>query len=301
MTEAGRCFSEAVSLDPGFGAAHSEVGQQLLYSAVLGLVSPREAGARGRLEVERALELDESLGEAHATLGQFRALFDFDWDGAEQSFGTALDCEPGSALILRRHAGSVLSPLVRLEQAELEASEALELDPLCPESHFVMALVLFFRREYERAENSIRTTLELGGANPFVQWLRGVMAALQGRFEEAIANCEGAVRLYGRAPMLSACLGMIYGFAGKAGEARAVLTEIEQAPAAMYASPIYRAWVYLGLGEIEQSLEWLDRAIDFRDPNILHLPVKPVYDRLRGDCRFARLLRKMRLPETPAP
>jgi adenylate cyclase len=258
MTEAGRCFSEAVSLDPGFGAAHSEVGQQLLYSAVLGLVSPREAGARGRLEVERALELDESLGEAHATL-------------------------------------------VRLEQAELEASEALELDPLCPESHFVMALVLFFRREYERAENSIRTTLELGGANPFVQWLRGVMAALQGRFEEAIANCEGAVRLYGRAPMLSACLGMIYGFAGKAGEARAVLTEIEQAPAAMYASPIYRAWVYLGLGEIEQSLEWLDRAIDFRDPNILHLPVKPVYDRLRGDCRFARLLRKMRLPETPAP
>ncbi len=296
MAEAGKYFSQAVTLDPDFGAAHLEIGQHLLYLAVLGLASPADVGECGRAEVMRALALDERLGEAHAALGQFRALFDFDWAGAESAFSTALACEPGSALILRRHAGSVLSPLLRLEQAEAEARDALELDPLCPESHFVMALILFFRREYERAQASIATTMELGGRNPTVQWLAGVIAALQGRCEEAIAQCEGAVRLYGRAPMLSAGLGMIYGFAGRTFEARAVLAQIEQASAATYVSPIYRAWIYLGLGEFENAFEWLEHAIDARDPHILHLPVKPVYDGIRRDPRFDELMRKMQLP-----
>jgi adenylate cyclase len=296
IIEAGRCFSRAVALDPDFAAAHHEVGQHLLHLAIYGLAPASEARVQGRSEVARALKLDERLGEAHATMGQFRALFDFDWSGAEAAFTNAMACEPGSALILRRHAGAVLSPLRRLDQAEADARQALELDPLCPESHFLIALILFFRREYERAEASIATTIELGGANPFVQWIRGVIAAIQGRSEEAVANCEGAIRLYGRAPMLCAGLGMIYGFAGRTAEARAVLSQLETAAGGAYISPIYRAWVHLGLGEFDDAFEWLDRAIEVRDPHILHLPVKPVYDRLRGDARFDRLLRKMRLP-----
>jgi len=296
LMEAGKCFSTAVALDPSFGAAHLSMGQHLLDLAVLGLVSPQQVAAQGRPAVTKALELDDRLGEAHSAQGLFRALFDFDWAGADSAFASALAREPGSAVILRRHVNAVLLPLLRLEQAEVEAGEALELDPLCPESHFVMALVLWFRRQYDRAEASIQTTLELGGANPFSQWVGGVIAALQGRHDEAIAKCETAVRLYGRAPMLSACLGMIYGFTGRSAEAREMLAQIEQAAGAMYVSPLYRAWVYVGLGETDQALEWLDRAIEARDPHILHLPAKPVYDRLRGDPRFDALLRKMRLP-----
>lgn len=296
VMEAGKCFAHAVALDPNFASAHLAMGQHLVYLAVMGLVPPQHVATQGRSEVAKALELDDRLGEAYATLGQLRALFDFDWAGAESAFASALACEPGSAAILRWHAVMVLSPLKRLEQAGVEASEALELDPLCPESHFVKALVLFFRHHYDQAEASIRTVVELGGGNPLTQWVGGVIAALQGRFEEAIANCEGAVRLYGRAPMLSACLGMIYGFTGKTVDAHQVLAQIEQQAAATYVSPIYRAWVHLGLGEIDDAFQWLDRAIDAHDPHILHLPVKPVYDRLRGDPRFDALLRKMRLP-----
>lgn len=295
IIQAGNCFSQAVALDPTFAAGHVEVGQHLLYLAVLGLVPPQKVASQARAEVMKALELDEKLGEAHAALGTLRALFDFDWAGAEQAFTRALEEEPGSAFILRRHAGSVLAPLMRLEQAEAEASDALELDPLCPESYFVMALMLFFRHEFQRAEASIRTTLELGGANPFVQWVRGVIAALEGRGDEAVMNCESAVRLYGNAPMLAAGLGMIYGFTGRTAEARRALEQLEASSQTTYVSPLYRAWVHMGLGDADRALEWLGRAIDDRDPNILHLPVKPVYDRLRADPRFDDLLRRMRL------
>ena len=296
MLEASRCFARALALDPEFGAVHLEVGQQLLYSAVLGLAAPQQISAQARSEVARALDLDDGLGEAHAGLGTLRALFDFDWAGAESAFSSALEREPSSASILRGHVCTVLAPLLRLEQAEVEAAEALELDPLCPESHFVKALVLFFRRQYDRAEASMRTTLELGGANPFVQWVGGVIAALQGRGEEAIAICETAVRQYGKSPMLSAGLGMIYGLTGRAAPAREALAQLARDGAATYVSPIYRAWVHMGLDEIDDAFLWLDRAIDARDPHILHLAVKPVYDRLRGDPRFDQLLRKMGLP-----
>ncbi|MGD0581271.1 MAG: tetratricopeptide repeat protein, partial [Bryobacteraceae bacterium] len=273
VTTAGECFSRAIALDPDFGAAHLAIGQHLLDMAVLGLVPPQQVAAEVRLEVEKALQWDDGLGEAHAALGIHRALFDFDWPGAESAFRRALACDPGSPAILRAHVASVLAPTMRLEEAEKEVLFALELDPLSPDAHFLRALMLFFRRQYDQAEASIRTTLELGSTNPFAQWVGGIIAALQGRFEAAITQCEGAVRLFGRIPMLSAGLGMVYGWAGRTAEARRMLELIEEAGAATYVSPIYRAWVYMGLGEVDNAFQWMDRAIQVRDPHILHLPV----------------------------
>ena len=246
---------------------------------------------------EKALAWDDRLGEAYAALATYRALFDFDWAGAESAFAQALAAEPGSPALLRTHVACLLAPTSRLEAAEEEAARALESDPLCPDAHFLMALVLFFRHQYDRAQASIRASLELESANPFVQWLDGVIAVLQGRFDEAISTCEGAVRVFGRAPMLSAALGAVYGWSGRAAQARQMLQEVEQAALVAYVSPIYRAWVYMGLGEVDNAFHWLDRAVECRDPHILHLPVKPIYDTLRPDPRFTTLLRKMRLPE----
>lgn len=297
FTMAGECFSRAIALDPDFGAAHLSMGQHLLEMAIFGLLPSHQVASAVRDGVERALHWDESLGEAHATLGVCRALFDFDWPGAETAFGQGLACHPGSPAILRTHAASVLFPTGRLEEAEKEASHVMELDPLSPDAHFLMALALFFRRQYDRAEASIQATLDLGPANPFAQWVGGLIAVLQRRPEAGIAKCKEAVDLFGRIPMLSGGLGMLYGWSGRMKEARSALEEIEKAGATTYVSPMYRAWVYLGLGEFDNTFEWLDRAIEMRDPHILHLPVKPVYDSLRPDPRFAALLRKMRLPE----
>ncbi len=293
---AGECFTQAIALDPDFGAAHLSMGQHLLELAAFGLVPPQQVSAAARAGIERALRWDDGMGEAHAALGICRALYEFDWPGAESAFRRALACNPRSPAILRAHSTSLLAPTMRLEEAEAEAGQVMELDPLSPDAHFLMALILFFRRQYDRAEAGVRATLELGSANPFVQWVGGVIAALQGRLEEGITKCEGAARLFGQIPMLSAGLGMLYGWARRTAEARGTLAQIEKAGVGAYVPLIYRAWVHLGLGDVDHALDGLERAIESRDPHILHLPVKPIYDGLRPDPRFASLLRRMRLP-----
>ena len=145
-----------------------------------------------------------------------------------------------------------------------------------------MAMVLFFNRQYDRAESSIRTAIETRAAHPFCEWVRGVIQALEGRLDDAVASCERAARQFGGTPMLSAGLGMIYGWAGRTDEARRVLDQLE-------------AWVHIGLGETDSAFHWLDRAVDAHDPHVLHMSVKPIYDSLRPDPRFTALLRKMHL------
>ncbi len=295
ILRAGECFAQAAVLDPNFAAAHLAIGQHLLNLAVFGYMAPKQVAEQGRPEIERALALDDGLGEAHAADGVFRALFDFDWHAAELAFQRALAREPGSPVIRRMHAACLLASLLRLEEGEGEARCALELDPICPESHCILAMMLFFRREYARADASIRTAIDLGSANPSTLWIAGMVAACQQKFDAAIANCERAVELYGRAPLVTAGLGMLYGWAGRATDARRILMQLEDAGRTTYVSPIYHAMVHIGLGEADLAFEWLDRAVECRDPHILHLPAKPVYDSLRADPRFAALLRKMRL------
>lgn len=295
LMKAGECFSQAVALDPNYAPPHMGLAQHLCDLAVVGLAPPQQVAVRGRAAVEKALELDDSLGEAHATLGIFRAFLDFDWPGAERAFAQARACDPGSPFVHSSYATFVLMPTMRLESAEAEVDGMLALDPLSPQSQCLMALVYFFERRYDRAEAAVRTATEFGAGVPSVEWLSGMVAALQGRFEDAIARCENAVRRFGGAPLLTGGLGMVYGWAGRHHEAHHMLDQLEQAARVTYVSPLYRAWIYSGLGETDQAFQWLDRAVEDRDPHVLHLPVKPVYDGLRHDSRFAALLRKMRL------
>ncbi|MBZ5622412.1 MAG: tetratricopeptide repeat protein [Acidobacteriia bacterium] len=295
LMKAGECFSQAVALDPNCAVAHLGLAQHVCNLAILGLVSPQQVAARGRAALEKALELDDSMGEAHAVMGSLRAFLDFDWRGAEHCFSEALARNPGSPLVHSQYAAFVLMPTRRLERAEAEVGSTLELDPLSPDSHFLMALVYFFQGRCDRAQANIQIATEFGADTPSLEWLSGIIEAVQGRFDSAIARCENAVRRFGGSPMVTGALGMLYGWAGRHDDARRLLAQLEQAARVTYVSPIYRAWVYAGLGENARAFEWLDRAVEGRDPHVLHLPVKPVYDKLRGDPRFAALLRKMRL------
>jgi TolB-like protein/Tfp pilus assembly protein PilF len=298
ITKARECFAQAIALDPDFAAAHLAAAELLLNLAVLGLAPPQQVAREGRAEIAKALALDDGLGEAHAVAGVFRALFDFDWTGAQAAFEKALALNPGAPSIRRRLAGCVLIPLLRLDDAEAEARYAMELDPMCPESHFLMVLILFFKREYDRAEAMIRTTAELGSASPLILWVSGMIAAKRSNFPAAIERCEDAVRAYGSAPLVTAGLGMLYAMAGRKDQARQLLAQIDLAGQQGYVSPIYRAIVYMGLGETDRAFEWLARAVECHDPHILHLPAKPIYDSLRQDGRFQMLLRKMNLTPT---
>jgi tetratricopeptide (TPR) repeat protein len=189
----------------------------------------------------------------------------------------------------------LLVPKQRLDEAEAELELTLGADPLSPDYHAQLAQIHLFKRQFDRAEEKARAAIELKSNYPFAYWLVGVIRALQGRFDQAISNCENAIQLFGGAPVAIAAVGTLLGWAGCVAEAGKMLERVEAAARTSYVSSVARAWIHMGLGETDKVFEWLDRAVDERDPQITHLPVKPIYDSLRADPRFAALLHKMRL------
>ncbi len=289
------CYEQAIALDPSFPQPYLGVAELYRGLAEWGIVRPKDAGAEGWSAVRKVLELDDSLGEAYALSGAYRAWIDFDWKGAEADFERAARLNPAAMETHWLHAMTCLLPLNRLEEAVQELERATELDPFSPLVHSHFAWLLAFKREPGRALEEIESALALDSEHAAALGLRGSVLYYADRLEEGVASWEFMVRRTGRAPTAIGVLG--YGLArlGRRVEARAILAELDAAESRSYVTPMSRAWVYLGLGEFDNAFEWLDRAVEERDPHILHFPCKPAYDPMRQDPRFPALLRKMRL------
>lgn len=289
------CFEQAIAADPAYAPAHLGVAEAGWEEASLGLVPPLEAAAKGRTSIAKALEADPTLGEAHATLGVYRGMCDFDWPGAEECFRRALQLSGTNPLVRSRYACYYLVPMQRLEEALAEMRPVLELDPLSPKVLTQVGQLYYLLRQYQRAEELLNTAVTLDSSDATTHWMVGRVQALQGRTKKGIAAAERAALLFGESPAILGALGRMYGVQGREEKAREVLARMEALPGELPVSPAAMAWVWLGLGDLDRTFQWLDRAVEYRDPCILHLGAEPIYDRIRADGRFDALLRKMRL------
>ncbi|MCW5981122.1 MAG: tetratricopeptide repeat protein [Bryobacteraceae bacterium] len=260
----------------------------------LGFTPAKKAGAKARAAIRKVFELDDSLGEAYALSGAYRAWLDFDWRRAEDDFNRAAALSP-AAVETHWLRTLVLLPHNRMEEAVQEMERAIELDPLSPLLHSLFAWLLGFKRDSRRALAESETALALGPEHPIALGLRGSVLYFSGRLEEGVALWQSAVSKMAGAPTMLAALGYGLGRLGRNSEARAILAGLDAAEKKSYVTPFSRGLIYVGLGEIDAAFEWLDRAIDERDVNILHFAVKPVYDPIRADPRFHALLRKINL------
>ena len=240
-------------------------------------------------------ELDDSLGEAYALSGVYRAWMDFDWNGAARDFGRALELAPASSHVHTLRVAYHLVPTSRLREAEEEMERAVESDPVSPLAYIELGKVLLWARHFDRARAKLEAAFDLRPDYPPAAWYRGVGLYFQGRIEEALTVWQPAMRTVGANPAMIGAIGMALGYLGRHAEARAALAELAAAERERYAPVFSRAQIYLGLGETDAVFEWLDRAVDERDPPILDLPCKPIWDGVREDPRFTALLRKMRL------
>jgi TolB-like protein len=289
------CYEQAIALDPSFPQPYVNLAGLIRGLADFGIVCPKDVGIPGRAAIRKAFELDDSLGEAYALSGVYRAWLDFDWRGAEDDFHRAALLNPASADVHRLRAMNCLVPLNHLEEGVREMERAIELDPLSALAHSGFAWLLGFKREFDRGLEEAETALALDAGYAVAFALRGSVLYYAGRIDEGVASWQIAAEKMARAPSVIGPLG--YGLArvGRHTEAKAILAELDAAESRCYVSPINRAWVYIGLGDFDAAFRWLDRAVDERDPHVLHFPCKPVYDPIRQDLRFAALLRKMRL------
>lgn len=289
--QAIQCFQKAIEIDPDFALAYAGLADTYVLNT---WVPPQESYMRASAAVARALQLDESIGEAHATLGFIKSHYDRDWAGAEAEFKRAIELSPGYATAHHWYADQLMAQ-GQFEHAFQELLLARDLDPLSPIINTEVGLYYFYTRQYDRAAAHFRKVGDLFPDFFPTNYYLGWTYTQQGKYAEAIAEYEKALSLSKRHSLVLAMLGYTYAVAGREADARAVIRELEEMTAQRNVSPYRFALVYTGLGDKDMAFKSLDKAFDERDIMMIHVNVTPFSDPLRADARFGELLQRMGL------
>ncbi|HUF75916.1 MAG TPA: tetratricopeptide repeat protein [Longimicrobiales bacterium] len=297
LRRAIRYFERAVEADPGYAQAYAGLAQAYVLLPFYGSVSQAEAFERAIDYAERALDLSGSLPGPHAALGWVRQI-QFRWEDAEESFRRAVKVNPSHATSYQWRSWMLLSR-GRPDEALEELRRARELDPLSHIINLDLGLHFYVRREYHAAIEQLRATLELDPTFAYARSVLGLAYLRRGRGDAALAELERAVESSEDrwAPLLGN-LGYAYATLGREDEARELLAELEARSATEPIRALSVAYVHLGLGQEEEALEWLERAVAENDPGLVGDTGglrSEEFDPLRDDPRFRALLREMNL------
>jgi serine/threonine-protein kinase len=291
LQQASEFFQKAIEKDPTFALAYSGLADSYAVLPSYSIMSPAEAFPRARAAARRALEIDDSLAPAHATLGLVLTDFDHDWLAAESEFQRAIALDPSYATA-RFWYSLLLSPLGRPNEALSQIQRAREIDPFSAiiQANSVRALV--FARRYDKAieegRKAVRDNPNFVPAHNFL----GTAFEGNGLRREAAAEYRRAADLIGPTPQGIFNRGRAEALEGKRAEALATIQELKDLAARRYVAPGYIAAIFMCLGEKDQAFAWLERACDDHSYDIVFLNVDPLFDGLRNDPRFPDLVRR---------
>jgi eukaryotic-like serine/threonine-protein kinase len=287
-------FHQAIALDPGYALAHAGVGYVYAVAASQ-YEEPGETMRKARQASLQALKLDEALPEAHFSLALVRWWADWNWPAAEAGFRRAIELNPNNATWRAVYA-DFLSTHERFTEALAQAQRAQELDPLSVYVNSSLAKVYYNDRQYDRALAGYRQMLELDPDSTRAKRGLGRVLLQQGQYADAIAALRQAVARESHTYFISD-LGHAYAVAGRRGEARRMLAQLQDVARQRYVSPVYIAKVYVGLGETAAAMALLNQAFLERSDQLTGLRVDPAFDPLRADPRFIDLLRRVGLTQ----
>ena len=289
-------FGRAVRRDPAYAQAH--VGLADVYNVMgafdYGLLAPREAFPLAQAAAEMALEIDPRLAEAHAALGVALFNFQWDWDSAERAFERAMTLNPGYAEAHHWYA-SLLGAMGRCDESIRENRRARLLDPLSGAMSTGLARNLYFARDYPAAAAEYGRTLRIHPGFVHAHLGLGLVALQAGEMERAVGHFEQAFA-QGEHTGAAIMLGHAYGATGRRPQALELLARLEREAEGRYLPPEYAAVVHLGCGDAAAALDRLEHAYELRSGLMGYLAVEPLFDPLRSDGRFHRLLARIGLP-----
>jgi serine/threonine-protein kinase len=292
--EAIDCFEQAIQKDRGYALAYAGLADAyaLLGDAGDAAIPPTKAFSRAKTAVEKALELDDTLAEAHTSLAHLR-MHDYDWTAAERAFQRAVELNPGYATTYHWR-GLYLAALGRPEEALAAFKRALELDPVSLAIHTDLGVLSYYARRYDEAIAQYHRVLQMDPGFVRAHVTLGSAYALKGMYAEAFAALRKAMELSGDRSRVAA-LARAYALSGRREEALGAIEELRQLAAERYVSPYAVALVYSALGASEPAFEWLERAYQEMAGDMVYIKVDPYLDPLRSDARFGALLRKVNL------
>lgn len=289
-------FSEVIEADSTFAGAYVGLASAYTLLHYYGNLPPSESYPRARVAAERALELDEGLADAHASLALVKRDYDRDWEGAEREFQRALQLDPRSATALQWYA-ELLAMTGRFDEADDRIRQAQDVAPLSLAVRAVHGWVLLSAGRYEEARRELETTIAMDQDFQLSHWFLGQLAFAQGEYGEAVSALETATAMSGRLSRRVADLASANAFAGRPDRALELLGELERRRGAgEYVSRYDLAIVYAGLGERDRAFRELEGALEERTWQVVNMGIDPMLGPLRADPRFEDLLLRAGLP-----
>ncbi len=292
-----RLFEGAIRLDRHYALPWEGLAQCLYSEGFLGFEAPGTAMPRAKEAIARAIELDDSIAESHATLGVILALYDWDWAGAEREFLRSIQLNGASPVSRDGYAFYFLRPTGRLDEAISELRQALSLDPLSILYRVHLGFLYYLKREYSLSVAQFGKVVEMNPGYYLAHAMLGNVHAIRREFAESFACYTRARQADADSKFLDSLEAMTLAMAGRTVEATALLALIEQRASDGYISPVSISYVHAALGDKTAAFEHLEQAIEARDPNILGMKCNPLFDPLRDDPRYIALLRRMDLAD----
>ena len=284
-------FQQSIEKDPGYALAYAGLADSYAVMSSYSVMSPAESFPRARAAARKALEIDEGLAQAHATLGFVLTDYDHNWSAAESEFKRAIELAPTYATAHFWY-GLLLGALGRSEECLTEFRRARELDPFSAIIQANSFRQLVCARQYDRAieegRKAIETSPNFGVAHRFLaEAYQAKKMTLQ-----AVAEYQAAAKLIGRSPRGLLCLGRAQALSGRRSEALQTIEEMKVMATHRYVAPSLFAMVFYTLGDKDKALDWWAKAVEDRSYEVIFLKVDPLNDDLRDDPRFVDLLRK---------
>jgi serine/threonine-protein kinase len=295
--EVGRQYCEqAIADDPSYALAHVVLAESHWWSTYWGFTDPCEALRRAKVAAVEAINLDDTIADAHSLLGTVLGVGDFDWTGAEREFHRALELNPSSAEVRWAYAMWFLRPQGRVHEALAEVQRGIELDPLDAVSSMAVGYLLHATRQFEPAVVQLHHAIDLDPTHWLPYWMLSITHAVTGRLDDAVALAAKARELSGGHAYALGLLGRYYALVGRTTEARQLLEQLEVRRHSGYVPPSSIAMILRSMGDMEKGLEWYTRAVEEHDLNlVVSLKSEPSYDPMRAHPAYQILLRKMNL------
>ena len=288
-------FQQAIEKDPSYALAHDGVADCYVLLGWNSYLPPKDAFPKAKVAAMAALEIAPDLGEAHTDLAAVLWLHDWQWAEAQNEFKRSLELNPCYPTANHYYAECLMT-WGRNAEALARMKKSLELDPLSLIINVAIGWAYYHARQYDEAVAQLLRTVELDPNYPMTYWILGLIYRDTARYDLAISAGEKGVNLSGGSPLMRAALAQTFAAAGAPEKAIEIADELNELAKQRYVAPHFFAGIYVGLGEHDRAIEYLEKSCAEHCHWLIYLHVDPSMDDLRNDPRFQDLLRRVGLP-----
>ena len=287
-------FNQAIGKEPTYALAYTGLSDAYALIGIHGFLPARDVWPKAKAAALKALEIDDSLAEAHTALGAVKSSYEWDWQASEQMFRHAIALNPNYAIARQWYAGQ-LWVRGKFDQSLEQIHRAQQIDPLSLQISTDVGRLHYYKREYPQAIQQYRQTLEFDpNFFPARYWL-GLALLEEDHNKEAVSEMEAAYKLSGGYVAVAATLGYAYATVGETEQARNILSELEDRSTKEYVQSMYFTWVYMGLGEVDKAFDYMHQAYEERSWWLVYCRILPAMDVIRSHPAYAELMAKVGL------